>query len=106
MALWVATIYLLGDGGNRLWSLFTGIPASIMTAVVVTYILAEPKIALGNFIPMGVAYAIGGGLTLALFGFYLLVTLPPVTWAIHSPKAPKEENQPIEENKEQQAEEQ
>lgn len=53
---------------------------------------------------IALAVLIGGGLTLALFGFYLLA-LSPVTWAIHFPKAPKEENQPIEENKEQQAEE-
>lgn len=86
MCLWVATAYLLQDGHDRRRSLFTSIPAAVMTAVVVTYILGEPNIALGRFIPMGIAYAVGGALTLLLFGFYLFVTLSPEQWRRWLPK--------------------
>ena len=70
--LWVATIYLIKESRNRYLSLFTGIPAYIMTAVVITYIFAEPNIALGRFIPMWVAYIIGGSIATINFISYIL----------------------------------
>lgn len=91
MCLWVATAYLLRDGHKRIRSLFTGIPAAFMTAVVVTYIFGEPRIALGKWIPMTVAYIVGGCAALALFGFYLFITLSPAKWRVWlpNPKPPK-----------------
>ena len=73
--LWVATFYLLRTHKNNYLSLFTGIPATLMTAVVITYILGEPNIALGRFIPMWMAYLIGGILTALLFIFYLYLMI-------------------------------
>ena len=73
--LWVATWYLLKEGSNKYKSLFTGIPALIMTAVVITYIFGEPNIALGKFIPMWVSYIVGGSLSLILFGVYLYILI-------------------------------
>ena len=69
--LWVATAYLLKEGKNKYLSLFTSIPAFIMTAVVTTYILGEPNIALGQFIPMNIAYIVGASLAAINFGIYL-----------------------------------
>ncbi len=73
--LWVATFYLLRTHKNNYLSLFTGVPAAIMTAVVLTYIIGEPNIALGRFIPMWVAYLIGGIITGLLFLFYLYLMI-------------------------------
>ena len=73
--LWVATFYLLRTHKNNYLSLFTSIPAAIMTAVVTTYILGEPNIALGRFIPLWVAYLVGGIVTGALFIFYLYLMI-------------------------------
>ena len=46
-----------------------------MTAVVVTYIFGEPRIALGRFIPIWVAYLVGGVLAAGLFGFHIYLVL-------------------------------
>ena len=46
-----------------------------MTAVVVTYILGEPKIALGRFIPVWGAFTLGGCIAGALFLFYLYLVI-------------------------------
>ena len=43
----------------------------VMTAVVVTYILAEPELALGRFIPYYVGLFVGLGIALLISGFYL-----------------------------------
>ena len=69
--LWVCSIYLTKRNDNKYKSLFTAIPAFIMTAVVVTYIFGEPNIALGKFIPIWVAYIIGASISVAVFGLYL-----------------------------------
>jgi len=69
--LWVSTGYLLKDGKGKYRSLFTAIPALIMTTVVATYIFGEPHIALGRFIPMWVAYIVGSSIGLLIFGYYL-----------------------------------
>ncbi len=80
ISLWVATGYLYLTAKNKYLSLFTAIPAEFMTAVVVTYILAEPQLALGRFIPELVAILVGIGLTILIAGFYiykLLSKKPP-----------------------------
>ena len=69
--LWVSSAYLLKRDDNKFKSLFTSIPAIFMTAVVTTYIFGEPNIALGRFIPMWVAYIIGGSISLIVFAIYL-----------------------------------
>ncbi len=74
-SLWVSTCYLMKEGKNKYYSLFTGIPALIMTGVVITYIFGEPHIALGRFIPMYVAYIVGGVTSFAIFAFYLFVLI-------------------------------
>ncbi len=71
ISLWVSTFYLFKVNKNKYKSLFTGIPATFMTMVVVTYILAEPQLALGRFIPYNIALIVGTSLSLLLFGFYL-----------------------------------
>ena len=71
ICLWVASGYLTKTSKNKYFSLFTAIPALFMTAVVTIYILAEPNLALGRFIPYIVAINIGLGISLAIFGFYL-----------------------------------
>ncbi|MBR0439901.1 MAG: carbon starvation protein A [Bacilli bacterium] len=73
--LWVVTFYLLETKKNNFLSLITGIPALIMSVVVITYIFGEPEIALGRFIPMTIAHIIGGSVSLLLFLFYLYLLL-------------------------------
>ena len=75
VSLWVATGYLYMNAKNKWLSLFTGVPAMLMTTVVTTYILAEPQLALGRFIPYYLAIIIGGALSLLLAGFYLFKLL-------------------------------
>ena len=71
ISLWVATGYLYKTAKNKWSSLFTAIPAMFMTTVVVTYILAEPQLALGRFIPYHLSVIIGAVISLLLAGFYL-----------------------------------
>ena len=71
ICLWVASGYLTKTSKNKYLSLFTSIPALFMTAVVTIYILAEPNLALGRFIPYVMAIIVGSCLSLLLFGFYL-----------------------------------
>ena len=71
ISLWVATGYLYKTANNKYKSLFTAVPAMFMTAVVTTYILAEPNLALGRFIPYLVGLFVGIGITLLISGFYL-----------------------------------
>ncbi len=75
ICLWVCTAYLAEDGKGKYRSLFTAIPATFMSAVVITYIFGEPNIALGRFIPMWVAYLIGAVAALLLFVAYLLILI-------------------------------
>lgn len=75
IALWVATAYLIKKGKNKYLSLFTGIPAAFMSAVVITYILAEPKMALGRFIPYNIACIVGASLAALLFLGYLFIMI-------------------------------
>ena len=71
ISLWVATGFLYKTKKNRFISLFTSIPAMFMTTVVITYIFAEPQLALGRFIPYYIAIIIGISVTLLLSGFYI-----------------------------------
>lgn len=75
IALWVATGYLYLSAKNKWLSLFTAIPAQFMSAVVITYILAEPQFALGRFIPYSIAVIIGGSLSLLFGAFYIFKLL-------------------------------
>lgn len=76
ISLWVATGYLYDTKKSRFISLFTAIPALFMTAVVLTYLLAEPNLALGRFVPYNIAVIVGVSLTvlLALFYIFKLIT--------------------------------
>ena len=71
ICLWVSTGYLYKTNQNKYKSLFTAIPALFMTAVVITYILAEPNLALGRWIPYPVALSVGLGISVIILGFYL-----------------------------------
>ena len=73
ICLWVSTAFLAKDGKGKWRSLFTGIPATIMTAVVTTYIFGEPRIALGRYVPMWVAYLIGGIVAFGIFVTYVAI---------------------------------
>ena len=75
IALWVATGYLLKENKAKIPSLTTAIPASVMTAVVITYLFGEPTISFGKFIPMNVAIIIGLSITVLIFGFYVYKTI-------------------------------
>ena len=75
ISLWVATGYLYKTANNKWLSLFTGVPAMFMTTVVTTYILAEPQLALGRFIPYYLSLIIGGALSLLLASFYIFKLL-------------------------------
>ena len=72
ISLWVSTAYLYKTCKNKWMSLITALPAIFMTAVVVTYILAEPKLALGRFIPYEVAFPVGLAITGLCAIFYLI----------------------------------
>lgn len=72
VSLWVSTAYLVKTAKNKYLAYFTAIPASFMTAVVITYILAEPNIALGRFIPYPVAFWSGLGATLLTFAIFTI----------------------------------
>ena len=72
ISLWVSTAYLYQTAKSKWRSLFTAIPALFMTAVVVTYILAEPQLALGRFIPYNVSIFAGIGAASLLAVFYLI----------------------------------
>ena len=71
ICLWVASAYLSKTSKNKYLSFFTAIPALFMTAVVLIYILAEPNLALGRFIPYNVAVIIGIVLSILTFGIFL-----------------------------------
>ena len=68
VCLWVVTVYLFKT--HRKWyaPLITGIPAIFMNAVVIIYILAEPNLALGRFIPYNVAIIVGGVISVLQIG--------------------------------------
>ena len=71
ITLWVSTCYLYETKEKKLFSLITGIPAIFMTAVVITYLLAEPNLALGRYIPYNIALFVSLGITMLFTGFYI-----------------------------------
>ncbi|MBP5216742.1 MAG: carbon starvation protein A [Bacilli bacterium] len=71
VCLWVSTGYLYLSAKSKWLSLFTAVPALFMSAVVITYILGEPQLALGRFIPYPIAAIVGGAISLLLAGFYV-----------------------------------
>ena len=75
ICLWVCTSYLYSNAKHKAMSLFTGIPAVFMMAVITTYILAEPDLALGRFIPYPVAFGVGLGVAALLSGLYLFAMI-------------------------------
>ena len=74
IALWVATGYLFMTAKNKWLSLFTGIPGMFMTFVILNYILAEPELALGRFIPYNIALIISSSLV-GLFSLSFVLIL-------------------------------
>lgn len=74
-ALWIITIYLLKEGKYKWGSLISALPAAFMTAVTITYILGEPNISLGHFIPLHIAYIAGATISLIGFVLYLISLL-------------------------------
>ena len=74
-ALWIITIYLLKEGKYKWGSLITALPASFMSTVTLTYLLGEPNIALGRFIPLNIACIIGASLTGIGLILYFIVLL-------------------------------
>ena len=62
--LCIITVYLLKDGKYKWGSLISAIPAAFMCAITITYLLGEPNIALGRFIPMYIAIIVGISLSI------------------------------------------
>lgn len=73
--LCIITIYLIKEGKYKWGSLISALPASFMIAVTVTYIFGEPNIALGRFVPMHVAYIIGGSVAFISLVVYFIFLL-------------------------------
>ena len=72
ICLWVCTGYLYRTKKNKFITLFTALPALFMSAVVITYILAEPQLALGHFIPYLIAAIIGSSLSLVILILFVV----------------------------------
>ncbi len=70
IALWVATAYLLKNGKYRFSSLLTALPASFMTAVCVTYIMAADE---GFNLKSQISYLTGICAAVILLVIYLIV---------------------------------
>lgn len=69
IALWVSTAYLLKKGKYRFGSLITALPATFMSAVSVTYILAAQE---GFRLSTAIAYPAGAAFAAALLIVYLV----------------------------------
>jgi len=74
-ALSVATVYLFKEGKYKFGSFITALPALFMSIVTLTYILGEPNIAFGKFIPMRVAYIVGALIPTLGFVVYVCVLI-------------------------------
>ena len=72
ICLWVCTAYLYKTKKNKFITLFTAIPALFMSAVVITYIFAEPQLALGRFVPYLVAVIVGSTLSLIILILFVI----------------------------------
>lgn len=69
IALWVSTAYLLKKGKYRFGSLITALPATFMSAVSMTYILAAQE---GFRLSTAIAYPVGAAFAAILFVIYLV----------------------------------
>ncbi|MDO4865379.1 MAG: carbon starvation CstA family protein [Clostridia bacterium] len=67
ISLWVATAYLVKEGGARFGSLMTALPAAFMSAVSMTYILMAGE---GFGLSASIAYPVGIVFAAALFAVY------------------------------------
>ena len=72
LCLWVSSGYLLKTHRNRYISLFTAIPASFMTSVVMIYLFTEPNMTFGIFLEYWVGLLIGFGLTAVIIALYIV----------------------------------
>lgn len=72
IALWVATVYLIKTHEHAWRSLITGVPASFMTGVCITYILMADE---GFKISGQIAYPIGAVIAVSHFFFFLMLII-------------------------------
>ena len=72
ISLWVATGYLVKTSKNKLLSLFTALPATFMTTVVVTYVFTDNLFIIGKYLAYNIALFIGLGIAIAIFTFYFV----------------------------------
>lgn len=72
IALWVATSYLLRNSRKKLYSLLTALPATFMSAVTATYILAAQE---GFGLALNIAYPAGIIFAALLLVGYLVILL-------------------------------
>ena len=68
ISLWVATAYLLKNGKKQSMSLLTALPATFMSAVSMTYILAGEGFGLSS----AIAYPAGAAFAAILFAVYIV----------------------------------
>ena len=68
IALWVATSYLVKNKRRWYASLLTGLPATFMTAVSMTYILVAEE---GLKLSTGIAYPVGFAAAFIMFMLYI-----------------------------------
>lgn len=72
IALWVSTAYLIKEGKYRFGSLLTAFPATFMTGVSVTYILAAQE---GFRLSVNIAYTVGISAAAILFVVYIIILI-------------------------------
>ncbi len=70
VSLWVATAYLVKTHRNKLISLITALPATFMSAVIMTYILMAPE---GFRLSAWICYIVGIAFAAVLFAVYVFV---------------------------------
>lgn len=69
ISLWVATVYLIKNSKHRFVSLITSLPATVMSAVSLTYILMANE---GFGLSSTIAYPVGIAFASILFVIYLI----------------------------------
>ena len=72
VALAVCTMYLIKNCEYKYGALITGLPMVFMFNVVITYLFAEPNIALGRWIPYNVGFIIGMAATAVFLVAFLI----------------------------------
>lgn len=71
IALVVCTAYLIYESKTKCGSLITAVPMGFMIAVVVTFILGEPEMGFGKWIPLKIATICGCSVGILVFFVYL-----------------------------------